>query len=128
LVQRLSDTLTRINPASVMIPLGLFHEDHAQVLEAALAVWPLFDACLWFAYSEALYRRKPGLLQERLAALLERGICATPTALGGRNAGLKARAVAQYASQLAQLGLRAGQGDDAEPECYWQLMPKQGAP
>ncbi|MBO9353803.1 PIG-L family deacetylase [Bordetella petrii] len=120
----LATALTTLQPDIVLAPLGLFHRDHVRVADAALTVWRLFQQSLggtWLAYEEALYRRKPGLVQQRLADLHAQHIRATPAAgppyLGER----KTHAVAAYASQLDALGLMPGQGDDAAPERYWRL-------
>lgn len=122
LAAELTTALTKIDPDMVLMPMGLFHRDHMQTFEAALTVWPLFDRSVWLAYSEALYRLKTGLLQQRLADLLSRRIEATPVFFSDAHASVKARAVAAYASQIGPLGLVPGQGDDAAPECYWQMQ------
>ncbi|CAP42734.1 PIG-L deacetylase family protein [Bordetella petrii] len=119
----LAAALTTLRPAVILAPLGLFHRDHLRVSDAALTVWRLFSTLgsSWLMYEEALYRRKPGLVQQRLADLQAQHVRATPQA-GPRPGGdHKLRAVAAYASQLDALGLTPGQGDDAAPECYWRL-------
>ena len=120
---RLSDALQALQPTRVFVPLGLFHEDHHAVLEAALFLMPSFEGCDWHAYTEALYRRKPGVVQKRLADLLHRGIMASPWYPDRPRYDIKRQAVAAYASQLGPLGLIPGEGDDAAPECYWALRP-----
>src|SRR5690606_37038132 len=110
-------------PSAVFLPLGLFHEDHHAVLKAGLRMLPDFPHTRWHAYTEALYRRKPGLVQQRLAELMSCGIQATPWQATPRDPALKTHAVAAYASQLQPLGLVPGKGDDAAPECYWELEP-----
>jgi len=120
----LATALTTLQPAVVLMPLGLFHRDHLRVSEAALTIWRLFERPLggrWLAYEEALYRRKPGLVQSRLAALRTQHIVATPIPGPVYRGERKTRAVAAYASQLEPLGLVPGQGDDAAPEIYWEL-------
>lgn len=126
----LAAALTTLRPDVVLAPLGLFHQDHLRASDAALVVWRLFREVLdstWLAYEEALYRRKPGLVQQRLAQLRGQRIRVTPLSgpqyLGNR----KTRAVAAYASQLEALGLAPGQGDDAAPERYWRLEAEEGA-
>ncbi len=115
-------------PLAVLVPMGLFHSDHELVHEAALAVLQEPGAPPTLAYEDALYRRKPGLLQRRLAALAAAGWCATPAALGPLGAPAdKRRAVQAYASQLRAFG-RGGWSDVLEPERYWQLTPPPTAP
>ncbi|MBO1113775.1 PIG-L family deacetylase [Bordetella petrii] len=125
----LASALTTLQPAVVLMPLGLFHRDHLRVSDAALTVWRLFRQAMnntWLAYEEALYRRKPGLLQQRLAELRAQHVLATPEAGPQYRGDRKTRAVAAYASQLGALGLTPGQGDDAAPERYWLLAPESG--
>ncbi|CDM25163.1 PIG-L deacetylase family protein [Castellaniella defragrans] len=119
---RLARELARIRPRLVLLPLGLFHDDHVRVSDAALMAWRVLgDRPLWVAYEDALYRRRSGLVQQRLAALRARGIRATPWLTVPADLPVKRRAVAAYASQLGPLGLTPGRGDDALPEHYWRL-------
>lgn len=115
----LAGALGLLQPQRVYVPLGLFHDDHRRVCDAALHIGVL-SSCEWLGYEEALYRRKPGLLQQRLAELLARGVMATPEP-GPPPSGTKTSAVAAYASQLRALGLQPGMGDAAQPERYWRL-------
>ena len=106
----------------VAFPLGLFHSDHKLVARAAVE---LIDAQrIWLAYEDALYRRMPRAVDDRLIELTECGITIGKiTALTPNSAALKTRAVLCYASQLRGLGTpgRPGQEDLAEPERYWRL-------
>ena len=106
----------------VAMPLGLFHSDHQLVHEACLDVASRTSRLRWLAYEDALYRRKPGLLQDRLTALRARRVRATPIAMSQRrDAGArKARAVQCYVSQARAFG-RAGLADTTAPERYWAL-------
>jgi len=120
----LATALTTLQPAVVLAPLGLFHRDHLRVSDAALTVWRLFRDAMgntWLVYEEALYRRKPGLVQQRLADLRAQHVQATPEAGPRYRGDRKTRAVAAYASQLCALGMTPGQDDDAAPERYWRL-------
>ncbi|WP_459618577.1 PIG-L family deacetylase [Bordetella sp. 2513F-2] len=118
----LAGALDLLQPQRVLTPLGLFHQDHARVSDAVATIGPLLE-CEWYAYEEALYRCKPGLVQRRLAELRRRGVRATPADLGQPETPppIKARAVAAYASQLRALGLAPGEGDPARAERYWRL-------
>ena len=124
LAATLESTLARHEPDTVVVPLGLFHSDHKLVHEAALIMLKRCQRRTWFAYEDSLYRRIPGLLQERLAALLTAGITATPVALALRDCkGRKRYAVRCYKSQLRALATpgRLGHLDAFSQEAYWRL-------
>lgn len=116
------------DPSWVALPLGLFHSDHALVHAAALRVLhgdPSRRSRTWLAYADALYRRLPGLVAARLAALAEHGVHATPWPAPAGPASLaKRRAIACYASQLRALESpgRPGFEDALLPERYWSLV------
>ncbi|HWP18224.1 MAG TPA: PIG-L family deacetylase [Burkholderiaceae bacterium] len=119
--------LDTLQPDGVLVPIGLFHSDHLLVHEAAVEVLREAGRGQCLAYEDALYRRKPGLLQARLAALAAQGWCATPTfpAPLGPVAD-KQRAVEAYASQLRGFG-PGGWSDVLEPERYWLLTLRPSA-
>ena len=114
------------NPANVVIPLGLWHDDHRlahAVCRRLIAYWPHVR---WLVYADAIYRRfrDSGVsvrLQELRAAALH------PIAINGmRPASTRKRAsVACYRSQLQALGSpgRPGFADALEPEWLWWLRP-----
>ncbi len=112
---------------AVFVPLGLFHSDHVLVHEAVLTLPAKLPGRLWIGYEDALYRRGRGVVQQRIVALAERGVVATPvtpaTAMDGRQ---KRRAVACYASQLRAFG-PGGVEDVHQPERFWLLEPQQGS-
>lgn len=112
----------------LLFPLGLFHSDHLLVHEAsamALRDSPGTQAC---AYEDCLYRRLPGLLQARLAALQCAGVRTTPSRwpaqTDAETAARKTAAVHAYGSQLRAFGA-GGHDDTAQPERFWTL--DQGA-
>jgi hypothetical protein len=81
----------------------------------------------WFAYEDAIHRRQPGVVAERLDDLARRGISATPahpsadhTIDAERQAYLKREAVYAYESQLRAFGPK-GYEDVFRAEHYWQL-------
>jgi LmbE family N-acetylglucosaminyl deacetylase len=120
----LDSALHRHGPDTVMIPGGLFHSDHLLAHQAALRVRQHDAERSWFIYEDALYRRIAGLLQQRLASLLDAGIWATPVAFStavGR--ARKRRAILSYGSQLRALGTpgKPGSLDLDAPERYWRL-------
>jgi LmbE family N-acetylglucosaminyl deacetylase len=117
----LADVLHARPAQTVLVPLGLFHCDHLLAHDAAVATFAQRPTTPWFAYEDALYRGLPGLLQQRLAALAQAGIRATPERLPSAPDGtLKRQAVQAYASQLRGFG--AGGYDDVDqPERCWRL-------
>ncbi|MDR5857410.1 PIG-L family deacetylase [Caballeronia sp. LZ062] len=127
LTQAFLDVIAKYRPNVLMIPLGLFHSDHALVHEAACDAWLHHRDLPCVAYEEALYRCKRALLQQRLADLLERGIDATPLnprppepAEAQRREAMKRDAVNAYPSQLKAFG-PDGYGDVYLPERFWTL-------
>jgi LmbE family N-acetylglucosaminyl deacetylase len=122
IVPVLESALTDAGPATVCIPLGLFHSDHVLTHAAALRVLTRHQHWRWLAYEEPMYRRVPGALDNRLAALKSAGIAATLDQSAAPPA-QKPRAMACYASQLRALGTpgRPGFADAFAPERYWTL-------
>lgn len=127
-VPEIGDALERAIDESglraVFIPLGLFHSDHHLAHDAALAVLRGRPDLLWFAYEEAMYRKIPGSVAERIAALDMAGIavaCAGASTGCGRVT--KSRAITCYASQLRALAApkKPGYEDAFAGERYWLL-------
>jgi LmbE family N-acetylglucosaminyl deacetylase len=111
-------------PTCVMIPLGLFHEDHALTHAAALLVRQDLSRLRWVGYEDAIYRQIPGIRDARLHALRAAGVPLRPLAPIGRGARLrKLEAVRCYESQLRAMASPVGLGDSDvhEPERYWAL-------
>lgn len=123
LCEGLAVALRQVVPATVCFPAGLFHSDHALVHAAALALRRLQLAPGWVMYEEALYRRVPGALQQRLAGMAADGIVATPLSMHDDGPSSRKRdAVLCYRSQLRALAKVANGHDDAfAPEGYWRL-------
>jgi LmbE family N-acetylglucosaminyl deacetylase len=122
---KLARALRRHEADTVAIPLGLFHEDHKLAHEAAVGLLRMSQGKRWIAYEDALYRRIPGLKEERLALIERAGIAAEPIG-APPEPGLqahKSRAVRCYASQLRGLASagRPGHVDVLAPESYWRL-------
>jgi LmbE family N-acetylglucosaminyl deacetylase len=120
----LTTVLRERAPQTVLLPLGLFHSDHPLTHDAAVTALANVPETPWFAYEDALYRGMPGLLQQRLAALAQAGVRATPARLGIAGEGtLKRQAVQAYASQLRAFG-EGGFDDVFQHERCWRLEGK----
>jgi LmbE family N-acetylglucosaminyl deacetylase len=118
--------LDRSSPGTVLFPLGIFHSDHRLVHDAAMVVAKRRARLHWIAYEDVMYRRIPGVLDDRLRALDRAGLDPAPVAVpyAPRAAARKRRAVACYQSQLTALATpgRPGHADLAAPEGYWRVM------
>lgn len=152
--RELADSLERVLLAQteglVVAPLGLFHTDHVLVhdacrllMQAAQTRAGAWSALLepssphaapnpqvqWLYYEDAIHRRRPGVLQERLAECLRAGLQATPVNLPvGQYLAQKSYAINAYQSQLQMFG-EAQLCDLCAPERYWSLSaagPTQG--
>jgi LmbE family N-acetylglucosaminyl deacetylase len=130
-VARALDAVVRATaPATVAIPLGLFHSDHRLVHGACLLVMRRHPALTWLAYEEPMYRRVPGLVHDRLAALRTAGLSPAPfESVDAVPLDTKRAALECYASQLRALQAPGMPGfDDAlAPERYWRLTPRAEA-
>ncbi len=126
LLQELEPLLQARAPRVVLMPMGLFHSDHHLTHQVALALLERHPDITWLAYEDALYRRFPGQLDERISALEDLGLRLRREAFQGSSDALsmKQRAVACYRSQCRALtsGGRPGLDDAWAPEGYWQLM------
>ncbi len=125
IIEQLRDALHEHDVDTVVIPLGLFHNDHRLAHAAALPVFQEVRHKTWLAYEDAQYRRVPGLLQQRLIALSGVGITATPVQYHVDHHETKRHAIHCYASQLRGLSTpgRPGYHDVFAPERYWRLTP-----
>nr|WP_240804970.1 PIG-L family deacetylase [Cupriavidus oxalaticus] len=130
----------------VAAPLGLFHPDHVLAHDAcrllmheaqarasagaALLVPARAQAApalpvQWLYYEDAIYRRLPGVLQQRLAECLRAGLHATPVNLPvNQLLAQKSYAVNAYQSQVQMLG-EAQLCDLCAPERYWSLSASE---
>lgn len=124
----LQAAIDELDPDAAVLPMGLFHSDHARVHEAGLALLRATPARRWLGVEDALYRRIPGLLQRRLGALAGAGVVATPAFPPlPADPEAKRRAVAAYASQLRAFGPGVPADLDA-PERYWMLVLQEEDP
>jgi LmbE family N-acetylglucosaminyl deacetylase len=120
----LAEAILPRRPAAVAIPLGLFHDDHKTTHAAGLRLLGRAPGVTWLLYADAIYRRIPGAVDERLAQLRGAGLDPVPVPPTARRpTALKRRAVACYRSQLRALSSpgRPGWLDALEPEAYWTV-------
>lgn len=127
LAAALEETIYGSTANTLLMPLGLFHKDHALVFDACCEILPRLSHLTWFAYEEAIYRPMPGVVQARLGDLAKRGIVATPahpcadhTIDYARQTLFKREAVFAYESQLRAFGPH-GCDDVFASERYWRL-------
>jgi LmbE family N-acetylglucosaminyl deacetylase len=124
LAEAVGEVLDAERPTIVLVPLGLFHSDHALTHAAALralAIRPSLDVV---AYEDAIYRRLPGLLDERLGRLRAAGFAPAPLPRAEHGCSVRKRqAVACYGSQLRALCSpgRPGIDDAFARERFWRL-------
>jgi LmbE family N-acetylglucosaminyl deacetylase len=123
----LTDAVKQHTVDILVMPLGLFHSDHDIVHRVCCRMLHEGPNTHVLAYEDALYRRMPGLVQQRLGQLNSLGITATPAFPPGtgplereRTRSVKRKSVAAYQSQLRAFG-PGGYQDVFEPERYWQL-------
>jgi LmbE family N-acetylglucosaminyl deacetylase len=123
LADALSWVVSATVPAAVLFPLGLFHSDHTLTYEASVRALERDPGPARLIYEDAIYRRFPGLRDERLDALARAGrrlqfagMVIAPVA--------KRAAVVCYRSQLRALSTpgRPGYDDAFAAECYWRLL------
>ena len=124
IVEALSAAIDRAHAQTVAMPMGLFHDDHRQTYEACLLARRRDEGLRWLVYEDAIYRKVPGLLDERQRSRGWRVHAPEPFSLPGRPASVaKCRAVDVYQSQLRALMLpgHPGYENAFEPERYWVL-------
>jgi LmbE family N-acetylglucosaminyl deacetylase len=119
----LRETIAAKAPDVIAIPLGLFHSDHRLAADAALSLLGMPRHASWVAYEDALYRRIPRLLNDRLTSLTWMGLSVSRARVPCSADGDKRRAVACYGSQLQALASdgRPGTADIFAEEGYWHL-------
>ncbi|MFJ3462286.1 PIG-L family deacetylase [Achromobacter spanius] len=118
ITEHLFHLLADLSPASVAMPLGVFHYDHERVSDAALVIRDALPGVTWFGYEDVPHCKRPGVVQARLSQLHARGVTATPVRLAV-DAASKARAIQAYSSQLK--GLESTALELAVHETYWRL-------
>jgi LmbE family N-acetylglucosaminyl deacetylase len=124
----LSHVLRDSDAQTVLLPAGLFHSDHVLLHQILISMYAQHSERTWLMYEDALYRRIPRLLQQRLSVLADVGISATPFDFPheARLHSAKRQAVACYASQLRALADAAhGYADVFMPERYWRLAANE---
>lgn len=138
LAVRLGRLVSLQGAGTIVAPMGLRHADHMLVHAACMLVreaayahhaetvpssdTPDTTDLQWLFYEEAVHRREPGAVQNRLAGWWQEGLLASPVHLPvSVFTSQKARAVQAYDSQLP-LFSPAQLADVCAPERYWSLQ------
>src|SRR5699024_5214216 len=74
----LSSELSRLQPATVIFPLGLFHEDHIQVSNALLKRVRHLPAVRWLIYEDIPYCKQRQRVLERIKQFEKHGVFVSP--------------------------------------------------
>ncbi|MEX5218815.1 MAG: PIG-L family deacetylase [Nitrospira sp.] len=120
----LDGVMQLVRPHSIVAPWGLFHSDHTLASEACIGLRFKYPSRGWFLYEDAIYRRIPGLLADRIALMRACGVHARRVAVAAdRDCARKPEAVHCYRSQLRALTSRGRPGylDAFEPERFWVI-------
>jgi LmbE family N-acetylglucosaminyl deacetylase len=125
LIQAIGPLLETLRPRTLVLPLGLFHSDHDLAHRATLALAKPVRGRAVFWYEDAIYRRLPGLVAERVRTLVRSGFPvrrSAPVRAGGASS-RKRWAVRCYRSQLRALDGpgRPGIADAFHEEALWRL-------
>ena len=119
-----------VRPHSIVAPWGLFHSDHTLASEACMGLRSKYPGQGWFLYEDAIYRRIPGLLGDRIARMRACGIRARRVAVAmDQDHARKSEAIHCYRSQLRALTSRGRPGylDAFEPERLWVIQSPPAA-
>jgi len=123
-VEALFEAFERVEPTTVVAPLGLAHVDHQACHAAALALRPSTEPIPWLFYSDLPYAYFPGVLAARFRALHRAGIVATPACPDlAHDTGAKWRAFLEYATQQGPMDapFRLRERLERGGESYWLL-------
>lgn len=113
-------TISEYQPASVFVPLGLFHADHIFVSDILMTLEQRLAGMRWFAYADIPYSKQKQRVHERVAQLAQRGVhCESFPLQTGK--GQKRAAVDAYRSQFQGLGHEDGLPLMQSAEQYWRI-------
>lgn len=121
LIAQLSDKLAALKPAEVMVPLGLYHEDHRWASDIAIraAADAGYKQCV--VYGDWYHSSKPELVGPRISEITKQfGPLADITRRQGSQ-WTKRRAISRYSSQLKGMGGNAHRWGSRIEERYWSL-------
>lgn len=125
LAETLIASLARLQPSSVFIPMGLFHQDHIKVSDTLLVARRRLPHVAWHAYADVPYSRRPELVEARHKQLSERGLNMKSMNVYAPP-GAKAAAVRAYTSQLRGLCHRDEARIMQQTEQYWRINDHGG--
>jgi LmbE family N-acetylglucosaminyl deacetylase len=116
------EKVVNVRARTVIVPLGLAHDDHKLVAAACIYAMKSMPKLDWYAYTDLPYaymRRAPLLIFQIKSSLKRLGILSQIYS-GGRATTSKISAINCYSTQCVGLGellVRRAQ----RPECYWAL-------
>ena len=126
IAEALASVITRERASAIHFPLGLFHRDHVRASDASVMLIDRLAEQAFFAYEDALYRRIPGAVDERMNTLRMQGLdferCSP--SLDDDAVTCKREAVACYRSQLRALRTHKAFDDLDAPEAHWRVRPR----
>jgi LmbE family N-acetylglucosaminyl deacetylase len=122
IARALADVIASLGAASLVGPLGLQHPDHLAVSNACFKV-ARTSAIHLYLYLDMPYAQKyPGATEERLAALLDRGLTLEPLDPVAANKRAKKRVVRHYKSQCGKMHYTKLEDVMSAPEQYWRVV------
>jgi LmbE family N-acetylglucosaminyl deacetylase len=123
LIAQLAAEMEGITTETLLIPLGLHHEDHVIAHELALAAAGMAGVVDLVLYADFYHVTLPELLEPRMAQLRSSGLRLQEVRLEQGSIGRKRRAIGRYRSQLAGLPRNVQRWGARAPERYWRVGP-----
>ena len=121
LVAWVTDKLAALRPAEVMVPLGLYHEDHKHASDVAIRATAAAGYKQCVVYGDWYHATKPELIEPRVAEITEQfGPLADITRRQGSRWS-KRQAISRYRSQLKGMGDNVHRWGSRIEERYWSL-------
>jgi len=121
----LSEAVVRLDPSTIVAPLGLAHPDHQSCHATALAASDAVPSARRLWYSDLPYVYIPGVQAARFRMLHRAGLVATPACPSvSSDADAKWRAFCEYGTQVAGLDAQWRLRDRLTRggERYWMLL------
>lgn len=119
----LAATIMQQQPTAVFFPLGLFHDDHIWISDAALSICHHLPTVQWFVYLEIRYAAKSPSIVNRLSFFGQRGLAPMPFCLELKKS--KKPTVQAYRSELQGMSIQEREFVIDLKERFWQLHAHQ---